>query len=228
MTRARKGALAALEARIGYRFKDDARAREALRHGSALDQRSDLRSNERLEFLGDRVLNLVIAEELFKAFPTSAEGRLAPRFNALVDRTACARVARRIGLGDALEMSRSEEESGGRDKDAILADACEALIAAIYLDDGFETARDFVLRAWAEDLKTVEQSARDAKSRLQEWAAARRKALRYRHLEREGPDHAPRFVVEAVIDDVGAARGEGGSKREAEQAAAKALLEQLE
>jgi ribonuclease-3 len=227
LTRERKGALAALEARIGYRFKDETRAQEALRHGSVVDPRAELRSNERLEFLGDRVLNLVIAEELFKAFPSSAEGRLAPRFNALVDRSACARVARRIGLGEALHLSRSEEESGGRNKDAILADACEALIAAIYLDDGFDTARDFILRVWAADLEEIEQSARDAKSLLQEWAAARRKALHYRHIDREGPDHAPRFVVEAVIDDVGAARGEGGSKREAEQAAAKALLEQV-
>ncbi|MBI1187184.1 MAG: ribonuclease III, partial [Alphaproteobacteria bacterium] len=157
---------------MGFTFKDEARALEALRHGSVVDPRTEERSNERLEFLGDRVLNLVIAEELFKAFPTSAEGRLAPRFNALVDRTACARAARRIGLGDALEMSRSEEESGGRNKDAILADACEALIAAIYLDGGFDAARAVVLRIWADDLADIEASARDAKSLLQEWAAA--------------------------------------------------------
>lgn len=227
--RARKSdALAALETRIGWTFKDRALAEEALRHGSAVDPKQTLTSNERLEFLGDRVLNLVIAEELFRKFPASSEGRLAPRFNSLVDRTACARAARRIDLGAALTISRSEEDSGGRDKDAILADGCEALIAAIHLDGGLEAARAFILRVWAEDIEEIEESARDPKSLLQEWAAARRKTLIYRHLERSGPEHAPRFVVEAVLEGAAPERGEGGSKREAEQAAAKALLEKLD
>jgi len=219
--------VAALEERIGFTFKEAALLEEALRHGSALDPRTVLQSNERLEFLGDRVLNLVIAEELFKAFPAQAEGRLAPRFNTLVDRTACARAARRFDLGAAIEMSRSEEDSGGRDKDAILADACEAVIAAIYLDADLGAARAFILRFWADDLEARQDNVRDAKSLLQEWAAAHKHTLMYRHLERSGPEHAPRFVVEAVLENVGVARGEGGSKREAEQAAAKALMETL-
>jgi ribonuclease-3 len=197
---------------------------EAVRHSSAIDQRSKLRSYERLEFFGDRVLNLTIAEHLFAAFPDAGESALAQRFNALVNRSACARAARRIELGSALTLSPAEDESGGRNKENILADACEALIAALYLDGGIDPARAFILHVWGKDLATVEKSPRDAKSALQEWAAARKKALRYVTIERTGPEHAPRFIVEALVDGMRPARGEGGSKREAEQAAAQVLL----
>lgn len=219
-----KNALDALEERIGWRFKNRALLEEALRHASTVDAQSKQRSNERLEFFGDRVLNLVIAEHLFEMLPDTGESGLAPRFNALVNRTACARAARRINLGAALTLSKSEEQGGGRNKENILADACESLIAALYFDGGMDVARRFIVETWREDLETAESRPQDAKSALQEWAAARRKGLRYHILDRSGPEHAPRFRVEAIVDGLDPAEGEGGSKREAEQAAAEALL----
>jgi ribonuclease-3 len=219
-----KDPLAALEDRIGWRFTNRALLEEAVRHSSAVDQKSRLRSYERLEFFGDRVLNLTIAEHLFTAFPDVGESSLAHRFNALVNRTACARAARRAELGAALTLSSSEDQAGGRDKENILADACEALIAAIYLDGGHAPAREFIVRFWGKDLETVENSPRDPKSALQEWAASQKRALSYQTVERTGPEHAPRFIVEALVAGMKPARGEGGSKREAEQAAAQVLL----
>ncbi|MGE3866956.1 MAG: ribonuclease III family protein, partial [Hyphomonadaceae bacterium] len=139
---------------------------------------------------------------------------------------ACARAARRAGLGEALQLSRAEEASGGREKETILADACEAVIAALYLDGGLKAARQFVETFWAEELAQAAAPPQDATTRLQEWAAAtRRGAPRYAVLAREGPDHAPRFLVEAQVEGMAPQRGQGGSKREAERAAAAALLE---
>jgi ribonuclease-3 len=220
-----KDALAALEERIGWRFRNRAIAEEAMRHSSALEGRKHARSNERLEFFGDRVLNLAVAERLWEAFPDAGEADLAHRFNALVNRTACARAARRADLGAALQLSLSEDKGGGRGKETILADACEAIIAALYLDGGMPAARAFIDKFWEADFAA--EAPRDAKSALQEWAAAKRRALRYDVVERTGPEHAPRFVVEAIIDGLKPARGEGGAKREAERAAAAALLKRL-
>jgi ribonuclease-3 len=227
MPKRRAEALAALEDRIGRRFKDRALAQEALRHSSALEGRKTARSNERLEFFGDRVLNLAVAERLWEAFPDAGEADLAHRFNALVNRAACARAARRAELGAALELSASEDRGGGRDKETILADACEAFIAALYLDGGMAAARAFVDTFFAEDFAAVVDAPRDAKSALQEWAAAKKRALRYEVVERTGPEHAPRFIVHAIMDGHKPARGEGGAKREAERAAAAALLKRL-
>ena len=218
-------------ARIGHEFADSELLIRALTHGSVSSQtRPD---NQRLEFLGDRVLGMVIAEALFRADPEAAEGKLAPRYNALVRKEACAGVAREIGLGEVLKLGRSEAMSGGRRKEALLGDAMEAVIAAVYLDAGFEAARDVVLRLWKQRIDTVADDARDAKTALQEWAQARGLAPpKYVEVGREGPDHAPVFTIEARLDGQGSGHGTGrgraSSKRAAEQAAARELLGLLE
>lgn len=182
-------------------------------------------NNERLEFLGDRVLGLVCAERLWADYAGVGEDGLAPRLNAVVNRAACARAARRVGLGPALRLSPAEARSGGRDKEAILADACEAVIAALYIDGGLEAARRFVLDAFAEEFAGAARAPRDPKTALQEWAAAAFAAQPvYTLIRRTGPDHAPIFLVEARVAHLPPEQGEGASKREAERAAAKALL----
>jgi ribonuclease-3 len=220
-------AIADLQRRIGYRFVDQHVLQEALTHASALDQLGKTsRSYDRLEFLGDRVLGLIVAERLLREHKDDDEGELAPRFNALVNRHACAHAARAAGLGDALTLSPSEEASGGRGKEAILADACEAVIAALYLDSGgLDASRTFIAQFWGDAFQDAGEVLRDAKTRLQEWAASKKRALSYVEIERSGPEHAPRFVIEAQIKGYAPARGEGGSKREAQRAAASAFLE---
>ncbi|MEO1693770.1 MAG: ribonuclease III [Pseudomonadota bacterium] len=216
---------AALEAAIGYKFKDKSLARRAVTHASYKSV-GPQNNNERLEFLGDRVLGLVMAEFVWSDDPLAREGDLAKRFNTLVRREACASVARRLNLGAYLTLSDSEASSGGRDKDTILADAIEAILGAIFLDAGFDRARDTVLRLWSDHMDGGVETVSDPKSVLQEWAQGRGLPLpRYRELSRSGPDHAPVFVAEVAIDGVEAAVGEGTSKRQAEQAAARAILD---
>lgn len=198
---------------------------QALTHASARVVRSAASDNERLEFIGDRVLGLAVAEMLAEALPSAREGELARRYNQLVNGTTCARVARRIDLGQHLILSASEEESGGRTKETILADAMEALLAAIFIEAGYDAARTVIRRMWASEIEGLPEQMADAKSALQEWAQAQGLALpAYVEIERSGPDHAPRFVAEVRIKGVRAARGEGASKRAAEQAAASAML----
>lgn len=222
--RKRDDALAALEVVLAHSFKDPAILREALTHGSSTDGAKKKRSYERLEFLGDRVLGLIIAEHLYKAHADEDEGELAPRLNALVNRRACARAARRAGLGEAAYLSASEVAQGGRNKEAILADLCEAVIAALYLDGGYAAAHAFVSRFWAEEFAQADATPRDAKTVLQEWTAAKRRGLAYALVEQSGPEHAPVFVIEAQVEGFPPARGEGGSKRDAQRAAATAFL----
>ncbi len=214
-------------ARIGHDFRKPELLIRALTHGSVSSPtRPD---NQRLEFLGDRVLGMVIAEALFRADPDAAEGKLAPRYNALVRKETCADVAREIGLGDVLKLGRSETLSGGRRKQALLGDAMEAVIAAVYLDAGFDIARAMVLRLWKRHIEGVAEDARDAKTALQEWAQARGLAPpQYVELDRQGPDHAPVFTIEARLAGHGSARAQAPSKRAAEQAAARILLTRLE
>mgnify|MGYP001139548053 CR=1 FL=1 len=217
----------ALEGRIGYTFTQPALFVRAVTHSSMSSPTRD--DNQRLEFLGDRVLGLVMAEALLSEDRAATEGQLAPRFNALVRKETCADVARQINIGEALKLGRSEMISGGRRKEALLGDAMEALIAAVYLDGGFEAAKDLVLRLWGERISTVEDDARDAKTALQEWAQAR--GLRppaYVELKRTGPDHAPEFTIAAQLENGEQEQAIAGSKRLAEQAAAKALLIRLE
>lgn len=185
--------------------------------------------NQRLEFLGDRVLGLVMAEALLAEDKSATEGQLAPRFNALVRKEACADVAREIDLGAALKLGRSEMLSGGRRKQALLGDAMEAVIAAVYLDAGFDAAKAMVLRLWGDRIGAVKEDARDAKTALQEWAQARAMPPpSYVELSRDGPDHAPVFVIEVRLEDGQSAKAKAGSKRQAEQAAAKTLLAAVE
>ena len=219
--------LDAFAARLGHAFSEPEYLIRAVTHPSiASETRPD---NQRQEFLGDRVLGLVIAEALLKADEGAAEGQLAPRFNALVRKETCAAVARDIDIGVVLRLGRSEMMSGGRRKDALLADAMEAVIAAVYQDGGFEAARDVVLRLWASRIDTVEGDARDAKTSLQEWAQARGLAPpSYEAVDRSGPDHAPVFPVEARLSTGEAERASANSKRAAEQASAKALLARVE
>lgn len=216
------------EARIGRTFRKKALLREALTHSSAAEGRAAPPDYERLEFLGDRVLGLVVSEHLYALFPKEGEDKLAPRFNALVNRDACARAARRAGIGPHLVLSAAEARTGGREKDTILADACEALIAALYLDGGMKAARAFIETYWADEFASAGEAPRDPKTALQEWTASRKRPNpRYDVVERSGPDHAPRFVVEAVVEGLEAMRGEGGSKRDAEREAARAALKQV-
>jgi ribonuclease-3 len=220
------GELRALASRLGHEFRDPSLLVQAVTHASmSAPARPD---NQRLEFLGDRVLGLVLAEALLAADTAAAEGQLAPRFNALVRKETCAAVARDLGLGDVLRLGRSETMSGGRRKEALLADAMEAVIAAIYLDAGFPAAKAAVLRLWGGRVAAVEEDARDAKTALQEWAQARGQTPpAYLELGREGPDHAPLFTIEARLADGTKASAKAPSKRQAEQAAAKALLDRV-
>jgi len=219
--------LKAFEGRIGYHFGTPDLLHRAVTHASMSSANRD--DNQRLEFLGDRVLGLVMAEALLALDPTATEGQLAPRFNALVRKETCADVAREIDLGKVLKLGRSEMISGGRRKQALLGDGIEAVIAAVYLDGGFEVARDMVLRLWGSRVETVEQDARDAKTALQEWAQARGlMPPTYIQKHRSGPDHAPVFTIAAALDTGQQAVATAPSKRSAEQAAAAALLAQLE
>lgn len=222
--RQQEARLDALEAHIGHSFADRDLLREAMTHGSSLDGAKKKRSYDRLEFLGDRVLGLIVAERLLMEHKAIEEGELALHYNALVNKRACARAARAAGLGEAVVLSASEEASGGRGKEAILADVCESVIAALYLDAGMAAARDFVARFWGEAFNAVQAAPRDPKTTLQEWAAAKKLGLSYVVVEQTGPEHAPQFVIEARIDGFAPARGEGGAKRDAQRAAAAAFL----
>ena len=219
--------LSAFAERIGHRFGKADLLVQAVTHASlGTETRPD---NQRMEFLGDRVLGLVLAEALLQADTGASEGQLAPRFNALVRKETCAEVAREIGLGDVLRLGRSEMLSGGRRKEALLGDALEAVIAAVHLDAGFEAARRVILRLWGERIGHVAADARDAKTALQEWAQARgQQPPVYSETHRSGPDHAPHFTVEVRLETGQAEAAQAGSKRQAEQAAARALLERME
>ena len=221
------GDLKAFEGRIGHQFAAPELLGRAVTHASMSSANRD--DNQRLEFLGDRVLGLVMAEALLAVDPSATEGQLAPRFNALVRKETCADVAREIDLGQVLKLGRSEMISGGRRKQALLGDAIEAVIAAVYLDGGFDAARDMVLRLWGKRVKSVKEDARDAKTALQEWAQARGlNPPKYVQIDRSGPDHAPVFTIAAMLDNGAEAKATANSKRNAEQAAATLLLAQLE
>ena len=219
-------AIRSFERRLGYEFSNLSLLVEALTHSSiASDFRKD---NQRLEFLGDRVLGLVMAEALLEIDQTAPEGTLAPRFNALVRKETCAEVARQIELGDVLKIGRSEMLSGGRRKDALLGDGMEAVIAAIYKDGGFEIAKTIIIKLWGDRIKNVKVDARDAKTMLQEWAQARgQNPPNYEVISRSGPDHAPNFLVKVILASGETSEAMAGSKRQAEQMAAKALLQKI-
>jgi ribonuclease-3 len=224
--RRRGGATAQFEQRIGYRFKDSALLEQALTHISALTgARNRAGSYQRLEFLGDHVLGLVISDMLFRAFPKADEGELSRRLADLVRKEACADVARAIDLGAVIRLGASESHAGGRGRTAILADVCEALVGAVYLDGGYAAASGLIDRLWGERMRTPARPLRDSKTVLQEWAQARGLPTpNYREIERKGPDHDPEFRVTVELPKFAPAEGLGRSKRAAEQAAAAALL----
>jgi ribonuclease-3 len=219
--------LKAFEERLGYHFNSPRLLSEAVTHASMSTPNRD--DNQRLEFLGDRVLGLVMAEALLQLDTSASEGQLAPRFNALVRKEACADVAREIDIGAVLRLGRSEMLSGGRRKQALLGDAMEAVIAAVYIDGGFDAARATILRLWGSRTTSVKEDARDAKTSLQEWAQARGlEPPQYVLTKRSGPDHAPIFTIAARLSTGQTASATAGAKRAAEQDAAASLLAQLE
>ena len=226
--------LAALSRGVGHAFARPELAAEALTHRSALDRQPGLKAafphgNERLEFLGDRVLSLAMADLLLRRFPHEREGALARRHAALVRAEALAAIAQTIGLGGLIRLGESERAYKSGVRRNILADALEALLGAVFVDAGFDAAARCVEALWGERLESQVLAPRDPKTALQEWAQARRLPLPiYREVGREGPAHAPVFVVDVAIEGYEAGRGRGASKREAERLAANALLEQLD
>jgi ribonuclease-3 len=223
--RRRRGS-GALEDRIGYRFADASLLDRALTHISALGgPRHRGGTYQRLEFLGDHVLGLVISDMLFHAFPKADEGELSRRLADLVRKETCADVARAMNVGPALRLGSSEAQGGGRDRTAILADVCEALIGATYLDGGYEAAAKLIEQFWGERMRMPARPLRDSKTVLQEWAQARGLPTpAYREVERRGPHHDPEFRVAVELPNRAPAEGLGRSKRAAEQAAAAAML----
>jgi len=223
---ARNVAVDELERRIGHTFVDRELLERALTHASVGDGAREVRHNERLEFLGDRVLNLCAAERLMALDPDAREGEMSRRLASLVNYHACARAAERAGLPAALRLSASATKVGARKSDAVLGDACEALIAALYIDGGLETAKAFFEKFWSEEFAHLDAPrAKDPKTQLQEWAQGLGLPLpAYEVVGREGPAHAPVFTVEVRVNGFEAERGEGPSRQSAEKAAAQVML----
>ena len=229
--------LSLLQTALGYVFQDPSLLEAALIHSShsshgkqkkvsGAEKGGVVDNNERLEFLGDRVLGLSICEQLMQAFPDANEGELARRYNRLVRRKMCAEIARQIDLGRFLILSSGEARSGGRAKSTILANAMEAVLGAVFLDGGYEKAHQVIVRLWQDQLQCDGAVLLDAKTALQEWVQGKGYGLPvYQDIGRTGPDHEPLFSCEVQVDQVGVGRGEGPSKRAAEQSAAQDLLE---
>ncbi|HEX3858352.1 MAG TPA: ribonuclease III [Pseudolabrys sp.] len=217
----------ALEDTIGYKFADKALLERALTHISALagGPQNRAASYQRLEFLGDHVLGLVISDMLYRAFPRANEGELSRRLADLVRKETCAEVARAMDLGPALKLGNSESHAGGRLRATILADVCEALVGAVFLDGGYKAADTLIELFWKDRMLKPLRPLRDPKTMLQEWAQARGLPTpAYRELARTGPHHDPEFRVAVVLPDRPPSEGLGSSKRAAEQAAAAAML----
>ncbi len=213
----------AVEAALGHHFKDRSLLERALTHASLSGR--GVKDLERLEFLGDRVLGLLTAEALWRRFPDLDEGELAPRLNALVRKETCADAARAWAVGPALLLSVGEERNGGREKTAILGDACEALLGAIYIDGGLAAASTAYDTYWGAKFDALTARHQDAKTALQEWAQERRYGTpRYRDLERSGPDHSPLFTVEVSVGDLHPVTAKGKNKRDAQMKAATEML----
>jgi ribonuclease-3 len=222
-----------LEERLGVTFKDAALLRQALVHSSFVNENPEEapESNERLEFLGDAVLGLIVADDLYAAFPGEDEGSLTELRTHLVRRDTLATVARRLDLGSDLLLGRGEEAGGGRERQTNMAHAYEAVVGSIFLDSGLDVARDFVRRSLSEEFESIRQRTfqADPKSHLQELSQSRYQSTPiYRLVEAEGPDHARRFTVEVLVDGQARGRGSGSSKQQAEKEAAREALQRLE
>ena len=218
-----------LEKMLNYSFSESNLLDLALTHSSMARSRANRdQTNQRLEFLGDRVLGLVVAKMIYESFPLEEEGAMARRHAALVRKEALARVAVELTLSKFLKIATAEEESGALENPALLADACEAVIAALFLDGGIETAESFIRRHWMKQMAEDLIPPKDAKTTLQEYAQSNGKKLPcYREVSREGPPHDPTFVIEVSLEDEKPLSGSGGSKRQAEQLAASAMLDFL-
>lgn len=217
-----------LEDIIGYKFGNAELLQTALSHPSA-SRYNGKKHYQRMEFLGDAVLGMVIAGFLYKRFPTEAEGELARRHAALVCGVSVVKVAREIRLGEFLILSDAETANGGRDNDTNLEDACEALIGALYLDGGVNAASNFILKYWTELSDKIIDPPKDSKTALQEWAQARKKPLpEYTTIKTEGPSHAPTFTIEVKVEGLPALNACGSSKKAAMQDAATELLKFIE
>jgi len=219
-----------LEATLHISFRNSALLQQALVHRSYLNENPDfnLPSNERMEYLGDSILSAVVAEKLYKDYPDLSEGDMTKLRSALVRRETLARIANHLKLDGYLYLGHGEETSGGRAKQSILADALEAVIGAVFLDQGFDTCRDLILRLYdAEVEKAVDDSlTSDFKSQLQEVVQSKYHEIpAYRVISAEGPDHVKEFIVEVVVGGRVIGKGRGSSKREAEKEAAKAALD---
>jgi ribonuclease-3 len=222
--------LVALQESLGVSFNEPSQLRQALIHSSYLNENpgSAPTSNERLEFLGDAVLGVVITEKLYQELPEATEGEMTKLRAALVSRDTLARLARTAGLGNYLYLGKGEETSGGRDKPANLASTLEAVIAAAFLDQGPHTTRDLILRLFKQELKTVisQGDISNYKTQLQELLQARGQSLPFYHLlEAKGPEHEPQFTVEVHSGDTILGQGSGKSKKQAEARAARSALE---
>jgi ribonuclease-3 len=231
MANSRADAVAELVRRLGHDFRDSRLLDRALTHSSvgegvAPQTSKAPRDNERMEFLGDRVLGLLVAERLHNDFPEADEGQLSSRLHTLVDKHACGRVGALLGIGDAVRLSPGETKSGGRRKEGVIADAVEAVLAAVYLDGGLDAARKTFELAWAEELaRPPERSLSNPKSALQEWAQGQGKPLpTYEIVGRTGSDHAPTFSVQVVVEGLEPLTAVGRSRQDAEKAAATAML----
>jgi ribonuclease-3 len=217
--------LSTLEQRLGYAFSDQENLERALTHASRRKRGAELFHYEQLEFLGDRVLGLAVADLLHRAFPQAREGELSLRFNAAVNAHALAEISDELGLHEFIRTGDDIKQVTARRMKNLRADVLEAVIAAIYLDGGLEAASDFVRRRWRSRLDSA-PARRDSKTELQEWAHSRKfEAPTYRVLSREGPDHDPRFTVSVTVGNLAESIGAGQSKRAAEQDAARGLLE---
>jgi ribonuclease-3 len=222
-----KAATAAIEARIGYKFADSTLLTTAFTHVSALKAaRKRSESYQRLEFLGDHVLGLVVSDMLYRAFPNADEGELSKRLAELVRKESCADVAKQLGLTDDIKLGAVGALAGARLRKSVLGDICEALIGAIYLDGGHAAAAEFVTRNWTERMKKPRRPLRDPKTVLQEWAQGKGLPTPvYREVERTGPHHDPQFRVAVDLPGLEPAEGVGGSKRAAEKVAASVMIE---
>lgn len=218
-----------LESSVWRDYRESDLVRQALTHPScARINEQGPYNNQRLEFLGDSVLGMVIAEMLYHMYPAEQEGELARRFAGLVCGERLVEVARKIGLDQALILSDSEEENDGRNNPSNLEDACEALIGAIYLDAGFEAARQFIQQHWHGLAQSVIAPPKDPKTELQEWAQARGLALpKYELVDQQGPSHAPAFTISVAVNGKGSAEATASSKKLAEREAAAGLLAKL-
>ncbi len=215
-----------IEKRLNYVFSDKALLRRALTHSSAISpSRRIAESYQRLEFLGDRVLGLVVADLFFQQAPTANEGDLSRMLNSAVRKESCAAVARNLKLGESVFLGTSEARSGGADKEAILADVCEAIIGAIYRDGGLDSAYAFIQTSFVQFLSDIDGVRADAKTTLQEWAQGRGLAPpRYTEIGRSGPDHAPVFCMEVSIQGFEKASAKGPTKKIAEHQVAELFL----